>query len=109
MPAIHYNFLLHFSAETDIVQPVNSDARAVIDLSQAPHDPLERLVWLSGARQVFEETVNAEWQRAYYDARVTGRLDAALRLGLHSRKRVLGWTRAENERQGRAMRWGDGY
>jgi hypothetical protein len=38
---------------------------------------------------------------------MTGRLDAALALGLHSRNGVLRRTRHENEARGRMMRWGD--
>lgn len=80
-----------------------------IDFSDAPHDPLERLVWLSGAKAAFDAQVNAEWQRAYFEARLTGRFQDALDLGLHSRKRALTLTRAENERRGRSLRWGDGF
>lgn len=79
----------------------------LIDFSDAPDDPLERLVWLSGAKEKFDTEVNAQWQRAYFQARQTGRLDAALALGFHRNKRVMAWTRAENERTGRQWRWGD--
>ena len=80
-----------------------------IDFSNAPDDPIERLIWLSGAKAAFDTQVNALWQQAYFEVRLEGRLPTALALGLHSRKRVLEWTRAENERRGRAMHWGDGY
>jgi hypothetical protein len=40
-----------------------------IDFSEAPKDPLERLLWLSGARAAFDAAVNAEWSKAYFDAR----------------------------------------
>jgi hypothetical protein len=80
-----------------------------IDFSDAPRDPVKRLVWLSGAKSAFDSQVQAEWQRAYYDARLSGRFDAALKLGLHSKKRAVSFTRAENEARGRAMRWGDGF
>jgi hypothetical protein len=79
-----------------------------IDFSEAPRDPLERLLWLSGARAAFDAAVTAEWSKAYFDARLQGRFDAALDFRLHSRKRAVAFTRAENERRGRAMRWGDG-
>jgi hypothetical protein len=39
--------------------------------------------------------------------RLHGQLEEVLALGLHSRKRVLAWTRQENERRGRVVRWGD--
>jgi hypothetical protein len=81
----------------------------LLDFSEMPHDPIEKLIWLSGAREAFETQVNAQWQVAYYEARLTGRFSTALNLKLHSKKRALAWTRAENERRGRATYWGDGY
>lgn len=81
----------------------------VIDFSNAPHDAIERLIWLSGAKAAFDAKVEAEWKAAYFDARLSGRFKSALDLGLHSRKRVLAFTRAENERRGRPLKWGDGY
>jgi hypothetical protein len=80
-----------------------------IDFSEAPHDPIERLIWLSGAKEAFDAQVTAMWQAAYFDARLTGRFAPALDLHYHSRKRALAFTRAENERRGRPYRWGDGY
>jgi len=81
----------------------------VIDFSQAPDDPIERLVWLSGARDAFDAQVETMWQTAYFEARLTGRIETALGLHIHSRKRALAFTRAENERRGRPTHWGDGY
>lgn len=80
-----------------------------IDFSEAPHDPLELLVWLSGAQDAFDTQVNAMWQRAYYEARLSGRFQAALDLRLHSQKKALAFTRHENERRGRGLKWGDGH
>lgn len=80
-----------------------------VDFSAAPHDPIERLVFLSGAKEAFDAQVETEWRRAYYEARLTGRFKAALELNLHSRKRALAFTRAENERRGRGLHWGDGF
>jgi len=80
-----------------------------IDFSNAPQDPIERLLWLSGAQAAFDAQVNTLWQQTYFEVRLSGLLPTALALGLHSRKRVLEFTRAENERRGRAMHWGDGY
>lgn len=80
----------------------------VIDFSEAPHDPIERLVWLGGAKEAFDTQITAMWQATYYEARLTGRFASALDLKLHSRKRALAFTRAENERRGRALHWGDG-
>jgi hypothetical protein len=80
-----------------------------LDFSEAPHDPIERLLWLSGAKDAFDAQVTTLWQQTYYEARLSGRFGAALDLHLHSRKRALAFTRAENERRGRAMHWGDGF
>jgi hypothetical protein len=80
-----------------------------VDFSEAPYDPIERLAWLSGAKAAFDTQVNALWQETYFEARLTGRLQAAMDLKLHSRKRIMAFTRAGNEVRGRAMRWGDGY
>lgn len=80
-----------------------------VDFTSAPTDPIERLLWLSGAREVFEAQLQAEFQKTYFDARRTGRLDAALSLGLHSRKRVMAYTRHENEARGRMLKWNDGH
>jgi len=80
-----------------------------LDFSAAPHDPIQRLVWLSGVWDVLEEQVTRQWRAAYFDARATGRFQAALDLHLHSRKRALAMTRSENERRGRPLKWGDGF
>lgn len=79
-----------------------------IDFSDLPQDPIERLVWLSGARDSFDAQIMPLWQTAYFEARQTGRLDTALGFHYHSHKRVMAFTRAENERLGRQYRWGDG-
>ena len=79
-----------------------------IDLEDMPKDPIERLVWLSGAQEAFDELISPLWQRAYYEARMTGRLDTAIQMHHHPKKKVVAYTRAENEANGRAIRWGDG-
>ena len=66
------------------------------------------IMWLSGVKEQVDKELSAMYQRAYFEARRTGRLDAALSLGIHSHKRVMAYTRAENERTGRQWRWGDG-
>ena len=81
---------------------------AILNLGEAPHDPIERLLWLSGVREAAERELDAAYQRAYYEARLSGRFDAALSLGLHSKKRALRWTRRENNASKRLVRWGDG-
>lgn len=80
-----------------------------VDFTEAPTDPVERLLWLSGAREAFEGQLEAEFRKAYFDCRRTGRFDIALGLQLHSRKRILAYTRHENESRGRMLRWRDGF
>lgn len=81
----------------------------ILDLSDAPEQPIERLMWLSGAMEAVKEELDTEFRRAYYEARLQKQLEPALALGLHSRKRILAYTRAENESRGRTVRWQDGY
>ncbi len=83
-------------------------ANRLLNFNRAPTDPIERLVWLGGVMDQVHAELDEQWQEAYFWARFTGRLDAALALGLHSRKRVMAYTRAENESRARMIRWGDG-
>jgi len=80
----------------------------ILNLQGAPEDPIERLVWLGGVDDAVKSELDDAFMEAYFWARFTGRLDAALALGLHSRKRVMAYTRAENEQRARMIRWGDG-
>ena len=79
----------------------------ILNLEGAHRDAIERLLWLSGVREQVARELESEWQRAYFTARLEQRLDAAENLRLHSHKRIMGWTRAENEARGRGIRWGD--
>jgi hypothetical protein len=80
----------------------------LLNLRNAPEDPIERLVWLGGVKEAVEKEMEDEWSEAYFWSRFTGRLDDALALKLHSRKRVMAFSRHWNERVGRQVRWGDG-
>lgn len=80
---------------------------SLLNLDDAPRDHLERLLWLSGVERRVRTELEAEYQRVYFETRVEGRLPAALALKLHSSKKALAWTRAENEARGRLVRWGD--
>lgn len=80
----------------------------ILNLKQAPKDPVQRIVWLSGVQAQVREELDRALAAAYFDVRLHGQLGEVLDLGYHSRKRVLAWTRAENERRGRIVRWGDG-
>ena len=80
----------------------------ILDLRGAPDDPLERLIWLGGVDEAVKAEMDEQWAQAYFWCRFTGRLNEALALGLHSRKRVMAYTRRANEHAGRMVRWGDG-
>lgn len=79
----------------------------ILNFDDCPDDPIEALLWLSGVREQVDKELNARFQQAYFWSRFTGRLVEAEALGLHSHKRVLAFTRAENEARGRMIRWGD--
>jgi hypothetical protein len=80
----------------------------ILNLDNMPRDSIKRLMWLSGVKEKATDELDQALAEAYYQARLERRLDTALALGLHSRKRVLAWTRRENERRGRTVRWADG-
>lgn len=82
--------------------------QVILNLDPLPDDAIERLLWLSGVAEQVRTELDIAWRQAYFEARFTGRLEEAERLALHSHKRVMAWTRAENEARGRMIRWGDG-
>lgn len=79
----------------------------ILNLDSAPDEPLERLAWLGGVREQVAAEMEHEWRRAYFTLRLEGRLDQAASLLLHSHKKIMAFTRAENEARGRLIRWGD--
>lgn len=82
----------------------------IIDLSQAPTDPIQRIVWLGGVQAAVKKEVDTAFQEAYFDARIKGMLGEAISLAIHSRKRIMAWTRHANEARGRVIRhWNDGF
>lgn len=80
----------------------------ILNLDDAPRDPIERIVWLSGVREQALSELDKEFADAYFQARLRGQLEAAISAGPYARKRVLAYTRHENQRRGRTVRWGDG-
>jgi hypothetical protein len=80
----------------------------ILDLSAAPDDPLERLLWLSGVMEETKLELDKAYAECYFEARLTGRFDAAVGLGLHSKSTALRFCRRENSARGRAVRWADG-
>lgn len=80
----------------------------LLNLSDAPADPIERILWLSGVKEQAAKELDEAFASAYFDARLQRRLDIAISAGPHARKRVLAYTRQENQKRGRTVRWGDG-
>jgi hypothetical protein len=82
-------------------------SNTILNLSDAPEEPLRRLLYLSGVKEKVQEELDVEYRRIYFEMRMEGRLDDALDAGEHSHKKVMAFTRAENEARGRQVRWGD--
>lgn len=79
----------------------------ILNLGDAPTDPIERLQWLTGAKEQFKIELDAALAEAYFTARLEQRLESAIEAGPYARKRVLAYTRQENQKRGRTVRWGD--
>lgn len=79
----------------------------ILDLSEAPDEPLRRLMYLSGVKARVNEELDDEYRAIYFRLRMEGRLDDAFDFGTHSPTRILAFTRAENESRGRLVRWND--
>jgi hypothetical protein len=80
----------------------------ILNLHGAPTDPIERLIWLGGVMEQVRTELDDAFAEAYFWSRFTGRLESALDLHLHSRKRIMQYTRRMNNMRGRQIRWGDG-
>jgi hypothetical protein len=80
----------------------------LLNLDPAPDDPVERIMWLSGVMKQAKSELDDQLAKAYFDARLQGRLDAAVSAGPYARKTVLAITRRENQSRGRMVRWRDG-
>jgi len=83
--------------------------QAILNTANMPADPIEQIIFLDSVQEQVDRELDALYQQAYFDARATGRLETALRIGRASRKRALRWTRRQNEATGRTLRWNDGY
>jgi len=79
----------------------------ILNLSEAPEEPLHRLMWLSGVRDQVALELDEQYRAAYFQLRLQNRLVEAFDLGLHSPTKVLAYTRQENEARGRLVRWND--
>lgn len=80
----------------------------LLNLNDMPEDSIERIMWLSGVREQVERELDEQFQVAYFEARLEQRFPAALSLRVHFKKQALRYTRRENNRRGRSLRWGDG-
>lgn len=80
----------------------------ILNLDAAPADPIERVMWLSGVAEQARKELDLAFASAYFEARLEQRLDTAISAGPYAKKRVLAYTRAENQRRGRTVRWNDG-
>ena len=81
---------------------------SILNLGEAPADPIERVMWLSGVKEQVSLELDEAFSEAYFEARLQRRLDTAIAAGPYARKRVLRYTRQENQKRGRVVRWGDG-
>lgn len=82
----------------------------ILNLDEAPQDPVQRIVWLDGVLAAVRKELNHALEDAYFEARVQGVFDVALRNGAASTKRALAYTRHGNEARGRVVKaWNDGY
>jgi hypothetical protein len=80
----------------------------LLDLSTAPVDPVERVFWLDGVMAKVRDELDDAYTEAYFEARLQGRFDAALRVGRTSKTKALRLTRRKNNESGRSIRWSDG-
>lgn len=80
---------------------------SLLNLDDAPKDPIERVMYLSGVKEQAAKELDEAFAVAYFEARLQRRLDTAITAGPYARKRVLAYTRQENQRRGRTVRWGD--
>lgn len=79
----------------------------LLRLDDAPKDPIERIIWLSGVKEQAAKELDEAFAEAFFEARLQHRLETAITAGPYARKRVLAYTRAENQKRGRTVRWGD--
>lgn len=81
---------------------------SLLNLDDMPKDPIEAVMWLSGVQEQAKKELDEAFGSAYFEARLQSRLESAVNAGPYARKRALAYSRAENQRRGRAVRWNDG-
>jgi hypothetical protein len=80
----------------------------ILDLSGAPEDPVERVIWLDGVLAKVTGELDRAYGEAYFEARLEGRFEDAVKYGKTSRTKALRYTRNHNDRTGRTIHWSDG-
>ena len=80
----------------------------ILNLSDAPADPVRRSMWLTGVLQAVEEELDEQYRVLYFDARLGGILPEVVAAGPHSMRQALAYARAENNARRRMVRWSDG-
>lgn len=78
----------------------------ILDMSEAPKDPVQRLIWMTGVKQQVQDEIDMECESIYTRLRMEGRFDVVLAVGLHAKGRALALTRRAN--RARQIRWDDG-
>lgn len=83
---------------------------SILNLTDAPLDPIRKIAWLSGVLEQAKTELDDALAPAYFQARMEGpkRFEAAVRAGPYAMKTALALTRRENRKRGQMVRWGDG-
>lgn len=80
----------------------------VLNLDEAPEDPIERIIWLDGVQEAINAELECALDEAYFNARMQERFESAVAVGKASLKKALAHTRHHNSRTGSSVRWRDG-
>jgi hypothetical protein len=77
----------------------------LLDLTEAPREPVHRVLWLSELSNLLAEELHLAYRKAYFEARQQGTFEVAVEVGPFSRTVALAMTREHNEATGRQLRW----
>lgn len=81
---------------------------AILNTADMPKDAYQRILWLNSVREAVDEELEELFAEAYFQARLRGQFEAAVKATGHGLNRALAWTRRINNRNGRQVRWSDG-
>lgn len=79
----------------------------ILNLTGAPRDPAERLLWLNEAKVRMDAELLDQYADCYAQLRLQGRLEWAIARKIHGRKKIIELTRRWNNAQARMIRWND--